>query len=276
MTVTTRPRTLSTKPAPRLRAVFLATMRAEWTKLCTVRSTFWTLTFTVVALVGLGVLFTALEAARWDRRTPQETAEFNPLIYSLAGMNLAQISVGVLGVLVMTSEYSTGAISSTLAATPQRAVLLGAKIATFAAAVSVVSATSTLAAFLLGQAILGTEHGGLSITDTGVLRGLFGGAGFLVLIGIIAVGLGAVLRRTAGAVAVLFGVLLVVPGLVTLLPGSWSERVGKLLPGAAGEAMAAPERVATLLSPITGTLVLGLWAAAALVAGGLVLARRDA
>jgi len=276
MTAATSPRTLSTAPQPGFPTVLAATMRSEWTKLRTVRSTFWTLTFTVVALLGLGALFTALEAARWDRRTPVEVAEFNPLIYSLAGMNLAQISVGVLGVLVMTSEYSTGAITSTLAATPQRGVLLGAKVTTFALAVTVVSVLSTLAAFFLGQAILGPDHGGLSIADPGVLRGVLGGAAFLVLIGVLAVGLGAALRRTAGAVAVLFGVLLVLPGLVTLLPGAWSERVGKVLPGAAGEAMAAPVRIADLLSPAAGTLVMGAWAATAIVVGGVVLSRRDA
>ncbi len=276
MTAVTHPRSLTATPTPSKRTVFLATMGSEWTKLRTVRSTFWTLTFTVVALLGLGALFTALEAARWDQRSASEIAQFNPLIYSLAGMNLAQISVGVLGVLVMTSEYSTGAITSTLAATPQRSSLLGAKVATFAVAVSVVSVASTLGAFFVGQAILGPDHGGLSITDPGVLRGVLGGAAFLVLIGVIAVGLGAALRRTAGAVAALFGALLVLPGLVTLLPGSWSERVGKLLPGAAGEAMAAPDRVARLLSPPAAALLLCAWATVALVAGALALTRRDA
>jgi ABC-2 type transport system permease protein len=273
-TITIRP---AAGPAdPSLRAVLLAAVRSEWTKLRTVRSTLWTLVFTVVILLGLGALFTALEVARWDRRTPQEVLEFNPLIYSLAGMNLAQISIGVLGVLVMTAEYSTGAITSTLAATPQRPMLLLAKVIAFAGVVAAVSVGSTVATFLLGQAILGPGHGGLSITDPGVLRGVLGGATFLVLVGVLGVGLGAALRRTAGAVAVLFGAVLVLPGLVTLLPGTWDEKVGKLLPGAAGEAMAAPEPIAGLLSPAMGTVVLVGWASLAWVAGGLCLSRRDA
>ena len=276
MTSTIEPRTLTKTPAPNTGTMLLATMRSEWTKLRTVRSTFWTLTFTVVAMLGLGALFTALEAARWDRRSPAEIAEFNPLLYSLAGMNLAPLSVGVLGVLVMTSEYATGAITSTLAATPQRLMLLAAKVATFAVAVGAVSVASTMGAFLLGQAILGPNHGGLSIADPGVLRGLLGGATFLVAIGVIAVGLGAALRRSAGAAAALFGMLLVLPGLVTLLPGTWDERVGKLLPGAAGAAMSSPERVTRLLSPANAALVLGAWAAVALAVGALALTRRDA
>ena len=276
MTSTIHPRTLTVTPKPSGGAVFLATMRSEWTKLRTVRSTFWTLTITVVALLGLGALFTALEVARWDRRSPSDIAQFNPLLYSLAGMNIAPISVGVLGVLVMTSEYSTGAITSTLAATPQRSMLLGAKVATFATAVGIVSVASTLGAFFLGQAILGPGHGGLSITDPGVLRGVLGGATYLVVIGVIAVGLGAALRRTAGAVAALFGVLLVLPGLVTLLPGEWSERVGKVLPAAAGAAMSSPDRVARLLTPVGATLVLCAWAAVALAAGAMALTHRDA
>ena len=275
MTSTIQPRTLTKAPDPSTATVLLATMRSEWTKLRTVRSTFWTLTFTVVAMLGLGALFTALEAARWDRRSPSEIAEFNPLLYSLAGMNLAPLSVGVLGVLVMTSEYATGAITSTLAATPQRLMLLGAKVATFAVAVGAVSIASTLGAFFLGQAILGPNHGGLSITDPGVLRGVLGGATFLVAIGVIAVGLGAALRRSAGAAAAVFGLLLVLPGLVTLLPGTWDERVGKVLPGAAGAAMSSPDRVTRLLSPTSAALMLCAWAAVALAAGALALTRRD-
>ncbi|MCU1369790.1 MAG: transporter permease [Ilumatobacteraceae bacterium] len=275
MTEAIHPRTTAVASDPHRTAVFRATVRSEWTKLGTVRSTYWTLAFTVVAILGLGILFTALEVGRWDQRTPQEIAEFNPLIYSLAGMNLAQISIGVLGVLMMTSEYSTGTITSTLAATPQRSLLLTAKVTAFAVVVVVVSIVSTMAAFLIGQVILGPDHGGLSITDPGVLRGVLGGATFLLFIGVIGLGVGAAVRRTTGAVAILFAVLLVIPGLVLLLPSPWDERVGQILPSAAGEAMAAPQQIPQLLSPTIGVLVLAAWALVAFGAGGLALARRD-
>jgi ABC-2 type transport system permease protein len=111
-----------------------AAARSEWIKLRTVRSTIWALVLTVIFAIGLGALFTAIEVAHWASRTPAEISGFDPLLYSFAGLNLAQLSVGVLGVLVMTSEYSTATIKLTLGATPQRSVLLAAKAATFSAA----------------------------------------------------------------------------------------------------------------------------------------------
>ena len=262
--------------APSERAVVRAAMRSEWTKLRTVRSTVWTLGITVVVMVGLGVLFTALEAARWDRRSAADIASFDPLLYSFAGINLAQLSIGVLGVLVMTSEYAHGLITETLTATPQRRLLLTAKVATFSAVTTVVGLFSCFAAFLAGQAILGSRHGGVSLADPGVLRAVLGAALFLVMIGVIAIGLGAAIRGTAGAVAVLFAVLLVLPGLVMLLPSPWDDQVTKYLPGAAGEAMAAVTKFPNLLGPAAGLAVMCAYTVAALLLGGLALSRRDA
>jgi ABC-2 type transport system permease protein len=121
-----------------LRRVFVANARSEWTKLRTLRSTIWALVLTVIFTVGLGALFTGIEVSRWDHRTLTEAKGFDPLLYSFAGLNLAQLSIGVLGVFVMTSEYSTRTIKLTFAAAPQRTLLLGAKVATFSAAVAVV------------------------------------------------------------------------------------------------------------------------------------------
>lgn len=261
---------------PSLRAVFVAAMRSEWTKLRTVRSTIWAMIFTLLSTVGLGALLTALEVSRWDHRSITEVTGFDPLLYSFAGINLAQLSIGVLGVLVMTSEYAAGAIKLTFGATPQRRLLLAAKVATFSAAVAVVSLVSCFAVFFVCQALLAPKDAGVSISDPGVLRAVVGGAGHLVLIGAIAVGVGAALRRTAGAVAVLFAVLLVLPGLVTLLPSPWNDDVTKYLPSSAGVAMSAVVRFPNLLSPAAGFLVLCAYAAVTLAVAGLVLARRDA
>jgi hypothetical protein len=139
-----------------LRRVFVANARSEWTKLRTVRSTIWALT---------------------------EIKGLDPLLYSFAGLNLAQLSIGVLGVLVMTSEYSTRTIKLTFAAAPQRTLLLSAKVATFSAVVAVVGLVSCFAAFWVCQALLAPKHAGLSISDSGVLRAVIGGALHLVLVG---------------------------------------------------------------------------------------------
>lgn len=274
-TVLTRPGN-SARTVPGLPAVFRAAVRSEWTKMTSVRSTVWALLSTVVAVVGLGALFVALEVSRWDHRTPTEIAGFDPLLWSFGGVKLADLSIGVLGVLVMTSEYATGAIALTLAATPQRRVLLAAKAATFAAVVAVVSLVSCLAAFLVGQAIFARVDAGLSITDPGAARAVLGAAGHLVLIGIIAVGLGTLLRRTAVAVAVLLGMLLVVPGLVALLPQPWNYDVTKYLPSTAGVAMSAVGHFPDLLGPGPAALLLTGYAAGFLVLASVALTRRDA
>jgi len=266
----------SIRQVPSRRRIFRAAAHAEWTKLRTVRSTMWALLFTMVSIVGLGVLFTALEVSRWDHRTLAEAVGFDPLLYSLAGINLAQLSIGVLGVLVMTSEYATGAIKLTFGATPQRPLLLAAKVATFSAVVAAVSFVSCAVAFLVCQAILGPAHSGVSLSDPGVMRAVAGGAVHLVLIGAIAVGVGAALRRTAGAVALLFAVLLIVPGLVSLLPSPWNDNVTKFLPSSAGVAMSAVVRFPNLLSPLGGLLVLVAYAVVVVGLAGVLLVRRDA
>ena len=256
--------------------VFLAAVRSEWTKLSTVRSTMWALIITVVSTVGFGVLLTAIAVDQWDHRSLAEVTGFDPLLYSFAGLNVAQLCIGVLGVLVMTSEYATGMIRLTFGATPQRRLLLGAKVLTFSVVIAVVSLVSCVTAFFIGQAILATKHAGVSITDPGVLRAVLGGAVHMVFIGVIAVAVGTIVRHTAGAVAVLFGVLLIIPGLVQLLPQPWNNDVTLYLPSSAGSAMSAVVRFPNLLSPLGGFLVLTAYAVAMLAVASIVLVRRDA
>ena len=173
-------------------------------------------------------------------------------------------------------EYPTGAVKLTFGATPQRRLLLMAKVATFSAIVASVSIASCLAALFVCQALLAPKHAGVSIADPGALRAVLGAGIHLVLIGAIAVGVGAAVRRTAGAVAVLFAVLLVVPGLVALLPSPWNDTVTKYLPSSAGVAMSALVRFPNLLSPVGGFLVLAAYTMAILMIAALVLVRRDA
>ena len=274
MTTTLAPRPLLI--VPRMRSVFLASMRSEWTKLRTVRSTTLALLGTFVLMIGLGALFPALAVSVWNHRSARQTATFDPLLYSFAGVNLAQLSIGVLGVLVMTSEYATGAIRLTFSATPQRTLLLWAKVITFSFVTAVVGLLSCLGAFFIGQAIFGPTHHGMSITDPGAARAILGAALYLVLIGAIGIGVGAVMRHTAGAVATLFAVVLVVPGLVSLLPSPWNDTVTKYLPSSAGTSMAATTKFPNLLGPLGGLLVLTAYVAATLLTAGAVLRRRDA
>jgi ABC-2 type transport system permease protein len=262
--------------SPSAGRIMQACIRAEWTKLRTVRSTIWAMILTVISIIGFGTLITALELTRWDQRSTAEVIGFDPLLYSLVGLNLAQLSVGVLGVLVMTTEYATGAITLTFGATPQRRTVLVSKVVTFSAIVAIVAVLSSFVVFGICQALLASRHAGVSIGDRGVFRAVLGGALHLVLVGAIAVTLGALVRRTAGAIAILFAVLLVIPGLVTLLPSPWNDDVTKYLPNAAGVAMSAVVRFPDLLSPLGGLIVLCGYTIAALAAAMTVLSRRDA
>lgn len=257
-------------------AVFLAATRAEWTKLRTVRTTYWVLGLAILATVGVGPLFTAILVNRWDQRSPEDIATFDPLLYAFAGLDLAQLAVGVLGVLVMTSEYSSGQIGVSLVAVPQRRLLLLAKLTMFAVLLTVVSLVSCLAAFLIGQAVLSPVDADLTLADEGALRAVLGSAGRLVLVGLIAVGLGALLRRTAGAITVLVAALTILPGLALLLPAPWSDDITKYLPNSAAAAMSALVEFPNMLSPLGGLVVLLIYAMAVVAGALVVFGRRDA
>ena len=196
-------------PTPSRTQQFVALLRAEWTKLWSVRSTLWSLLVTIAIIVGLGALFCAARVARADHLDPGELTNFDPTGFSLNGIFLAQLAVGVLGVLVMSSEYATGQIRATFGATPQRNLVLAAKVAVFMVVVFVVGLVACFTAFFIGQAILGgsTRFNNASLGDPGALRAVIGGAMYLSVLGALGIGLGTILRRTAGAIAALVGLL---------------------------------------------------------------------
>lgn len=278
MTVIAPPELRRPRPAPPTRVrLFRAALRSEWTKMRTVRSTVWSLLVTVAIIVGLGALFCAARVSRWDHLDPGELRNFDPAGFSMNGIFLAQLAVGVLGVLVMSSEYATGQIRATLGAIPQRGVVLAAKTVVFGAVILVVGFVACLGAFAIGQAIFTAKHAGVSLGDPGVTRAVTGGALYLAAVGLLGLGLAAILRRTAGAIATLVGLLLVVPILVNFLPSPWNDDIAKYLPGEAGGAIFhVVQRSSTALSPWAGFAVLCAYAAVALLAGAVLLDRRDA
>jgi len=254
-----------------------AALRSELTKLRTVRSTVWSLLVTIVMVVGLGALFCAARVSRWDRLDPGERLRFDPAGFSLNGIFLAQLAIGVLGVLVVSTEYGTGQIRATFGAIPQRRLVLGAKTLVFAVVVTVVGLAACLSAFGIGQAIFTAKSAGVSLADPGVLRAVVGGALYLAAVGMLGLGLAAILRRTAGAIATLVGLLLVLPILVNFLPSPWNDDIAKYLPGeAGGSVFRVVQRSSTALSPWAGFAVLCAYAAVALVVGAVLVDRRDA
>lgn len=267
---------LDTAPDPSRASVLAANIRAEATKLRSVRSTVWTLLATVGLAVGFGALIGASQMSSWDNLDPTERLRFDPTSFSLSGLFLAQLAVGVLGVLVITSEYATGQVRATFAATPQRITVLMAKATTFAGVVLAVGLVASFGAFFVGQAIFATEGLDASISDPGVLRAVLGGALYLTGIGLLGVGVGTLVRRTAGATAALVGLLFIVPIVTGFLPASFQDNVGKYLPAQAGMAVFNVMPDPRALSPWAGFAVLLTWAAVSLAIGGALLVRRDA
>ena len=260
--------------------IFPGLLRSEWTKLRTVRSSYWTLLSAVVAMVGLSAILCAVYVAQYAHVNAVDRATFDPASFSLTGSFLAQLAIGVLGVLVITNEYGSGMIRATLAAVPQRLSVLTSKAAVFAGVTLVVSTASSFVSFVVGQSILSSKGVGTSLGADNALRTVVGTGLYLAVLGLLALGIGAMIRKTAGAIAAVFGLILVVPVVASLLPSSMNA-FHKFLPSNAGQALINGgnrhgSTTTPQLAPWAGFGVFCLWAAASLVIAGVLLVRRDA
>lgn len=252
---------------------FRRVLASEWVKLWSLRSTVLTLLAAVVAMVAVGCLASWAFDANWDDLDAGERAGFNPIDPALVGVNLAQLAVGVLGVLLVTGEYATGMIRATLTAVPTRLPVLAAKAGLYAVVTFVLTLFASVAAFLLAQPFLGSRGADLGAAE--LPRALLGTAGYLTAIGLLAVALGFLLRNTAGGIATLVALLLVVPPLGLFLPSAWQDRLLPYLPSYAGSAVFTVQPQPDLLSPTGGALVLLTWAVVPLALAAVALRRRD-
>ncbi len=253
---------------------FGAVMRAEWTKLCTVRSTFWTVLFAALAVVGVA----AGSCAQWAHALAQHRgrlAGLDPITASLTGTYLAQLAVGTLGILIISAEYGTGMIAATFTAVPRRRTVLAAKALTFTLATFVLGQLVAVAAFSLGQAILSTQHAGVSLSQPTALRATVGAGLYLTAVGLLGFGIGAAIRHTAGAMAALFGLLFLPSALADLLPPSL-HYVIEYMPANSGSQIFTAYRNPPALAPWTGFAVFGLYVLASLLAAVILTQRRDA
>jgi ABC-2 type transport system permease protein len=249
-------------------------LASEWIKMRSLRSTILTLAAAVVAMVVLAWLVGWATNAHWSSMHPDERAGFNPIDRSLAGVNLAQLAIGVLGVLLVTGEYATGMIRATFAAAPRRLPVLWAKTALYAVVTFVLLLVSAFLAFVIGQHFLASH--GTTLGAPHAWRAIIGVAGYLTLVGVLAIAFGFMIRSTAGGIATLFGLLLVVPGVGQLLPASWQTHTLPYLPSNAGSSIFSVHTDPSALSPATGLLVLCIWVAAALAGAAVLIRRRDA
>jgi ABC-type transport system involved in multi-copper enzyme maturation permease subunit len=200
----------------------------------------------------------------------------DPTSLSLAGVGLAQIILGILGVLAISGEDSSGMIRATLAAVPRRVPVLSAKAIVIGAVSLVAAVPGTLAAFYVGQAIFG-EGANASLSDAGVTQAVLGTGVYLAAIALLGLALGALLRHAAGAIGTLFALLLLAPNLLPLvLPDSWATTIVPYLPSNAGAAFTSVVPADGLLSAGAGAAVLAGWIVVLLAAAAVLLKRRDA
>jgi ABC-type transport system involved in multi-copper enzyme maturation permease subunit len=262
--------------APEYRVTQRRVLRSEWTKLRSLPSTAWSLLAAVVLIVGFGALYCMVRVTR-PPHGAANLAAFDPTAVSLSGVQLAQLAIGVLGVLLMSGEYATGSIRTSFAAVPARLPVLWGKAIAFALTTLVLGVPAVVGAFLVGQSILAAEHLDTTLTAPGAARAVLGSALYLAAVGLLGLGLGALLRSTAGAISALFGLLFGLQLVVGFLPSSWSDHVYKYLPAPAGTAITTvhPDPTA-LLAPWAGLGVFCLYVAVVLGLAARRLHRRDA
>jgi ABC-2 type transport system permease protein len=262
--------TLPEIPVGRYR--FADVVRSEWTKFVSLRSSRWTLIAFPVTAVALGVVIAVVTGAAWPNMAPEAQARWDPTNNTLAGLIPGYLMLPVLGVLMMTSEYSSGTIRSTLAAVPTRPMVLAAKAVVLAAVAFVACEAVTFVTFGISQRVMGSApHATLG--QPGVLRALVLSGAYLALMGLFGLGLGAVIRFSAGAVAAYAAVVLVVPQILVAFPGAlWRFGPIVILANSVTAVNVQPE----FLSPWVGFAAMAAYTAVALAAGLVVLVRRDA
>jgi ABC-type transport system involved in multi-copper enzyme maturation permease subunit len=256
-------------------------MRSEWTKMRSVRSTTRTLALTIILTIGIGIIAASTEAGRWAHADAAIRLSFDPTNLSLTGLLFGQLVIGILGVLVVSAEYGTGTIRASLAAVPNRRLFLVAKAATFAIVALLVGEFVTFVAFFAGQPLISGGAPHATITQPGVLGAVMGSGLYLAVLGLFAVGLGLIIRHTAGSIAAFVGVLLIVPLLTPAFPASIQNAISKFEPTTIGNAMTVvtthlPRGSAPTFNPWVGLAILIAYAAVALGVGAWRLVRRDA
>ncbi len=266
-------------PARRRRADLTAgpvTLRgavlSEWVKFRTLRSSWLMLLASFLAMVGIAAAVGYNTGKNWSGLQPEDSAPSG----GLQGYHLAVLLVGVLGVLFVTGEYGTGMIRSTLAAVPKRVPVVVAKAVVFGGVALLAMVPASLAAYGTAQAFLSHYGHGTSLTDPGVLRVVLGTGVYLALLGLFGSALGWIVRSTAGGISTFVGLLLVLPLLAGLLPGSLTKNLVRYLPSNAGESFITSVQVPDMLSASAGLMVLIGWVVAALAVAAVQLRRRDA
>ena len=248
---------------------------SEWTKFRSLRSTRYALLATVGVTVGLALAAAILVVSQWGTMTPANRATFQPLNVSLVGASISVMVIGVLGVLMMTSEFSTGLVSSTFASVPKRLPVLWGKAAVYTTIALTAAVPTMLVAFFSTQAILSAKQVQIDFGHAGVARAVVGAALYLTIAGLLGLGLGGIFRSTAAAVTSLTVILFVLPVIVFILPAGLSNTISPYLPGNAGQAIMSITPQAHTLAPWVGLALFAGYAFAAIAVAAVLLVKRD-
>jgi ABC-2 type transport system permease protein len=249
---------------------------SEWTKLRSVRSTYLTMLAAAVGALLIGFLSTHSDVTSWPHMSAGQRAGLDPVGDSLVGFAIVQLAFGVLGVLAISSEYGTGMSRTTFAAAPRRRTVLAAKIAVTGALTLAIGEVLVLITFFLGQLELSARHLDVTLGDPHVLRALSGAGLYLAVLALVGLGLGAIIRHTAGAITALLGLVFALPQLAQALPSPWNTDVSKwTLYGAAQTIVSTTQHGPTMPSVPMALLVCAIYVALALGAAGFLITHRD-
>jgi ABC-2 type transport system permease protein len=280
--------TIDTRASARYRLSFGSILRSEWIKLRTVRSTNWCYLIIIVLTIGLGYLIAATIPASAIAGGDNAAQQASWVRIATLGIAFSQLVSAVLGALIITGEYGTGMIRSTVTAVPTRLPALIAKAIVFGVTTFIVSLVSLVATAVLTAPLLPAKGIHPDFSDANVWLAMVGGAGFLALIGVLSLSIGAIIRNSAGGIATSIGLILVLPIVLSILTAvtqaDWTKNLAAFLPGGAGDRMyvytagiTTPVPAGTVvLDPWEGFLVLAGWFVVLFVAASVLFKRRDA
>jgi ABC-2 type transport system permease protein len=252
-------------------------IRSEWTKLWSLRSTRWALFAAALAMIALGPGIAAAQMHRWATMSAFDRAHYDSIDNGVGGWHLAQLAIGVLGVMIITGEYTTGMIKSSMMAAPKRLPVLWAKLAVFMSVTLVLTLVTAFISFFAVQAIVTGHHVQHSLGDPHALRAVIGVSLALTMLSAFAIGIGTLIRNTAGGIAAFAGLLFVLPGISALLPASLNNQIGPYLPLNAAFTVATSsfDVGSHHLSYWGGFLVFSIYTAIVVAAAAVQLVRRD-
>lgn len=282
-TITPTPPKLAA-PARASRLSFTGVLRSEWIKLRSLRSTVWSYAIVIAISLGMALIMSLSMANGMNGGADAASAPADQqarlvVESSVFGVYFGQLVAAVLGVLVISGEYSTGMIRSTLTAVPKRVPAVAAKTVVLFLATFLVGLVATVGAFFLSSAMFAAIDVTASIAEPGVFLPLLGGALYLALIAVFSLGVGAMLRSSAGGIAAVLGLILLVPTVLQMIPADWAHDVIPYLLPSAGMSMFTTTTAVPTADEfgvwLNLLIVLG-WVSAAMAGAAVLIRRRDA